>query len=52
VFTVGEGVVYMHLPEGMGRAKLPVRLAKATSDVVATTRNWRTVANLAGMVEG
>ena len=52
VFAVGEGVVYMHLPEGMGRAKLPVRLAKATSDVVATTRNWRTVVNLAEMVGG
>jgi uncharacterized protein (DUF1697 family) len=49
--SLGPGVVYMHLPEGIGRARLPVALAKLTSGVVATTRNWRTVVNLAGMLE-
>jgi uncharacterized protein (DUF1697 family) len=47
----GPGVIYMHLPEGMGRAKLPVAMAKLTSGVVATTRNWRTVVNLVAMLE-
>ena len=46
----GDGVLYMHLPEGMGRASLPVAVARVTSDVVATTRNWRTVVNLATML--
>ncbi|HEX2154188.1 MAG TPA: DUF1697 domain-containing protein [Acidimicrobiia bacterium] len=42
-FTVGDRVVYMHLPNGMARTKLPAALEKAASGVTATTRNWRTV---------
>lgn len=49
--ATGPGVLYMHLPNGMGRAKLPTLLAKRTSGVVATTRNWRTVRALADLVE-
>jgi len=49
--ATGPGVLFMHLPNGMGRAVLPGLLAKATSKVTATTRNWRTVIKLAGMLE-
>lgn len=48
--TPGDGVLYMHLPEGMGRAKLPEAVARATAGVLATTRNWRTVVNLATLL--
>ena len=48
--------LYLHLPNGMGRAKLPVALEKAgrkaKSTDVGTARNWNTVqklAELAGM---
>lgn len=41
--------IYLHLPNGMGRAKLPVELERclrksATSQI--TVRNWRTVGKL------
>lgn len=50
--AVGDEVVYLHLPNGMGRAKLPDLLGRAgPKDVVATTRNWRTVLALADMLE-
>jgi uncharacterized protein (DUF1697 family) len=35
--------IYLHLPNGMGRAKLPNALAAIGT---ATTRNWRTVTTL------
>src|SRR5690606_2449761 len=38
-FEVGEGVVYLHLPNGMARTKLPGALERATGDSVSTTRN-------------
>jgi uncharacterized protein (DUF1697 family) len=47
----GEDVLYMHLPGGMGRAKLPDAVARATPGIKSTTRNWRTVVSLAGMLE-
>lgn len=37
--------LYLHLPEGMGRAALPAALAR--SGGTATTRNWNTVLRLA-----
>ncbi|CAN5872134.1 DUF1697 domain-containing protein [soil metagenome] len=49
-FTVGDDVVYMHLPDGMGRARLPVAIDKAKLGVVVTTRNWRTVTALLDLV--
>lgn len=49
--AIGNGVVYMHLPNGMGRAILPGLVARATSKVVATTRNWRTVLALSEMLD-
>jgi uncharacterized protein (DUF1697 family) len=48
--ALGPGVIYMHLPNGMGRAVLPDLLARKTTTVTATTRNWRTVLALAEMV--
>ncbi|MEZ5100718.1 MAG: DUF1697 domain-containing protein [Thermoleophilia bacterium] len=37
--------LYLHLPDGMGRAALPAALARAGG--TATTRNWNTVLRLA-----
>lgn len=45
-FEVGERWLYMHLPNGMGRASLPGALDGAAGRSVATTRNWRTVLKL------
>lgn len=42
-FAVADGLLYMHLPHGMARARLPGLVERATRDVTATTRNWRTV---------
>jgi uncharacterized protein (DUF1697 family) len=42
--------LYLHLPDGMGRAKLPPALGKAM--VPATARNWRTVTRLLEMAGG
>ena len=38
--------VHLHLPDGMGRAKLPVHLGRLLGDAV-TYRNWNTVSKLA-----
>ncbi len=38
--------VHLRLPNGMGRAKLPVKLGRAL-DVAVTYRNWNTVTKLA-----
>lgn len=51
-FSVGERWIYMHLPNGMGRASLPTALDRAVGQVVATTRNWRTVLRLVEMAGG
>ena len=46
-FDWREREIYLHLPDGMGRAKLPIALGKLdTSTSPATTRNWRTVLEL------
>lgn len=50
-FRIGPGVVYLHLPNGMARARLPVELEKAAAGVLTiTTRNWRTVAKVTEMM--
>lgn len=48
-FAVGEGVVYLHLPDGMARAKLPAEVERAARPSLTTTRNWRTVEAVAGL---
>jgi uncharacterized protein (DUF1697 family) len=47
--------IYLHLPQGMGRATLPVALEKLTrrsAATVATTRNWNTVLELLRLSTG
>jgi uncharacterized protein (DUF1697 family) len=39
--------VYLHCPNGYGRSKLSNAFFEKRLDVVATTRNWRTVTTLA-----
>jgi len=39
--------VYMYLPNGMGRAELPVRVGRCLRPAELTVRNWRTVTKLA-----
>lgn len=46
-FRLGDRVVYHYAPEGLGRSKLAAALATRTPDqVIATSRNWNTVAKL------
>jgi uncharacterized protein (DUF1697 family) len=47
-FRLGDRVLYLYAPDGIGRSKLAEALTKATSaaDVIATSRNWNTVAKL------
>jgi uncharacterized protein (DUF1697 family) len=51
-FHIGERVMYLHLPGGMGRSALAAALIKPASrlgGVIATGRNWNTVKALAEM---
>ncbi len=52
--TVLGREVYLHLPDGMGRAKLPVVVGRhlTRSGIVATTRNWNTVEALCRLLDG
>jgi uncharacterized protein (DUF1697 family) len=44
-FTLAGSHVYMHLPDGMGRAELPKGLERLETTI--TVRNWKTVTKLA-----
>lgn len=49
--------LYLHLPDGMGRATLPIALARLRPvgggpTPVTTVRNWRTVTKLLGLSSG
>jgi uncharacterized protein (DUF1697 family) len=46
-FRVTRDAVYLHCPSGYGRSKLSNAFFEKELDVVATTRNWRTVTALA-----
>jgi uncharacterized protein (DUF1697 family) len=48
-FRIGDRALYLHTPEGLGRSKLAETLAKPRfhKGLIATTRNWNTVAKLA-----
>jgi uncharacterized protein (DUF1697 family) len=48
---LGEGVAYLHAPEGIGRSKLAARLETALGTPL-TARNLRTVEALAAMLDG
>jgi uncharacterized protein (DUF1697 family) len=39
--------LYLHLPNGMGRATLPVHIDRCLRPAPVTVRNWRTVTKLA-----
>jgi uncharacterized protein (DUF1697 family) len=44
-WQVGNGVIHLYCPDGIGRSKLGAKLAAATK-VPTTTRNLRTIAKL------
>ncbi len=45
-FRVGDRVLYLLFPNGMGHSKLPGYLSERRLGVAATTRNWNTVMKL------
>jgi uncharacterized protein (DUF1697 family) len=45
--TVDGRDIYLHLPNGMGRAALPVQMERCLRPTPVTVRNWRTVTKLA-----
>jgi uncharacterized protein (DUF1697 family) len=47
-FSIRGAEIYLHLPTGMGTAKLPAYLGRALK-VPTTIRTWRTVVTLAEM---
>ncbi|MEU9703935.1 DUF1697 domain-containing protein [Streptomyces sp. NPDC047981] len=53
-FKLGDRVLYLYAPDGLGRSKLAEALARPAlvKGVVATTRNWNTVVKLVEMTRG
>jgi len=49
-FSIAGAEVYFHLPNGMGRAKVPDYVGRAIG-VAMTVRNWKTVTTLAAMAK-
>jgi uncharacterized protein (DUF1697 family) len=50
--ALGQQHVYLHLPAGMGRAKLPIALERRGGKAfVGTARNWATVIALRDLLE-
>lgn len=45
-FEVGDRCLYLWLPNGLGRSKLPPYLSERRLGVRTTTRNWNTVTKL------
>ena len=41
-FMIGEGIVYLHAPDGFGTSKFAAGMEKACG-VPMTVRNWRTI---------
>lgn len=50
--AVGDRVLYLHLPNGLGRSRLAVDLDRRRTDVDVTMRNWRTVTRLRDIAAG
>ncbi|GHH79592.1 hypothetical protein GCM10018793_32740 [Streptomyces sulfonofaciens] len=50
-FRLGDRVLYLYVPDGLGRSPLAAALARPTvlKGLVATSRNWNTVARLVEM---
>lgn len=51
IAVVGRDL-YLHLPNGMGRAALPVQMERCLRPAQVTVRNWRTVTKLVEMGTG
>jgi uncharacterized protein (DUF1697 family) len=51
VAVVGREL-YLHLPNGMGRAALPVKMERCLRPTPVTVRNWRTVTKLVELTNG
>jgi uncharacterized protein (DUF1697 family) len=49
-FFLGDGVFYLHAPDGIGRSKLAARVEKLLG-VPTTARNWRTVLKVMEMAK-
>jgi len=49
-FVLGDGVFYLHAPNGIGRSKLAANIEKHLS-VPVTARNWRTVHKVMEMAQ-
>jgi uncharacterized protein (DUF1697 family) len=47
-FRLGDRVLYLYAPDGLGRSKLAEALSRSrrTKDLIATSRNWNTVVKL------
>ena len=50
--TVVGREVYLLLPDGIGRSKLPGAVARRLGGASTTVRNWRTVTTLRDMASG
>lgn len=50
-FHLGDGVFYLHAPEGVGKSKLAASAEKLLG-VPMTFRNWRSVCKIGEMAEG
>ncbi|MEV0225176.1 DUF1697 domain-containing protein [Streptomyces sp. NPDC050704] len=53
-FRLGDRVLYLYAPDGLGRSKLAENLSKPRllKGIIATTRNWNTVVKLAELTRG
>jgi uncharacterized protein (DUF1697 family) len=49
-FVLGDGVFYLHAPDGIGRSKLAANIEKLLG-VLVTARNWRTVRKVMEMAQ-
>lgn len=49
-FAFGDGVLYLHTPDGIGRSKFAATIER-TLAVPTTARNWRTVLALQAMAD-
>ncbi|WP_223835971.1 DUF1697 domain-containing protein [Streptomyces venezuelae] len=53
-YRIGERVLYLYVPEGLGRSKLAEALARpaVVKGIDVTTRNWNTVVKLVELTSG
>jgi uncharacterized protein (DUF1697 family) len=52
-FQLGDRVLYLYAPDGIGRSKLAEALTKITppKQIIATSRNWNTVTKLVELTQ-